>query len=230
MIPDSHPQNPVFIQAMFGKIARRYDLANHLLSMGLDYGWRHKIGRELAALQPARILDLATGSGDLALTLQRYCPASEVIAADFCLPMLLEAKKKRVPNLVDADGTRLPFADASFDALTISFGLRNMVSYPAAIQEFLRVLRPEGRLMILDFSLPGGFLREPYRFYLRKILPSLAGWLTGEKSAYDYLGESIEAFPRGEEMCQLISSVGGKDADASELAFGIVSLYRAEKK
>ncbi len=229
MLPDSHPQNPVFIQAMFGKIARRYDLANHLLSMGLDHGWRHKIGRELSALNPSRILDLATGSGDLALTLQRYCPDCEVIAADFCLPMLLEAKKKKVPNLIDADGTRLPFADATFDALTISFGLRNMVSYEGAIEEFLRVLRPGGRLFILDFSLPGGLLRGPYRFYLRTILPRLAGWLTGEKSAYDYLGESIEAFPRGETMRQLITSVGGVKAGSTELAFGIVTLYRAGK-
>lgn len=214
---------------MFGKIAQRYDLANHVLSLGMDYSWRRRIAKLVAQKQPRLILDLATGSGDLALELAKYSPQAEVVAADFCLPMLEQAKRKNVPNLTGADGTRLPFAEGTFDALTVAFGLRNMASYETAIREFLRVLKPGGELFILDFSMPGSLLRPAYRLYLRHILPHLAGWLTGEKAAYDYLGESIEAFPNGEAMTALIARRGGKAATATELAGGIVSLYRAEK-
>lgn len=229
MTPESHPQNPVFIQRMFGKIATRYDLANHILSMGLDYGWRKRIARSLTEENPQLILDLATGSGDLALTLQKYCPKAEIIAADFCLPMLAQAKRKDVKNLTGADGMNLPFADNTFDALTVAFGLRNMSSYELAIREFFRVLKPHGDLFVLDFSMPGNFLRLPYRFYLRFLLPHIAGILTGEKHAYDYLGESIEAFPSGEKMTTLIDQQGGIRTIALQLAGGIVSLYRAKK-
>ena len=225
MNPDTHPQNPVFIQTMFGKIARRYDLANHILSMGLDFGWRNRIGRILAKRQPRMVLDLATGSGDLALTIARYCPEAEIVAADFCLPMLAQAKLKNVKNLMAADGMQLPFSDGSFNALTVAFGLRNMLSYERAVCEFLRVLAPGGTLLILDFSKPESLLRIPYRWYLRFILPRIAELLTGEKCAYDYLGESIEAFPSGKAMLRLIESAGGKESSCIPLAGGIVSLY-----
>jgi demethylmenaquinone methyltransferase/2-methoxy-6-polyprenyl-1,4-benzoquinol methylase len=229
MIPESHPQNPVYIQKMFGKIARRYDLANHMLSMGLDYGWRTRIARLVAVHRPQLVLDLATGSGDLALTLARHCPKAEIVAADFCLPMLAQARLKNVPNLTGADGTRLPFAENTFDALTVAFGLRNMASYEASILEFLRVLKPSGLLLILDFSIPQNVLKLPYRLYLRHFLPRLAGLLTGEKCAYDYLGESIEAFPSGKQMTDLIANAGGVAPVSRQLAGGIVSLYEARK-
>ncbi len=230
MTPETHPQNPVFIQRMFSTIATRYDLANHILSMGLDYGWRKKIGRLVAAENPRLILDLATGSGDLALTLKEHCPSAEVVAADFCLPMLAEAQRKNVPNLTGADGMRLPFADGTFDVLTVAFGLRNMESYSAAAREFLRVLKPGGKCFILDFSMPGPLIRPVYRLYLRFFLPRLAGWLTGERQAYDYLGESIEAFPAGEKMTALLLSQGAINPLARQFAGGIVSLYEAERK
>ncbi len=229
MNPETHPQNPIFIQTMFGKIARRYDLANHILSMGLDFGWRKRIGRILAKQQPRMILDLATGSGDLALTLARFCPNAEIVAADFCLPMLVQAQLKNVSNLMAADGMRLPFSDGTFNALTVAFGLRNMRSYERAVGEFLRVLVPGGTLLILDFSKPESLLRIPYRWYLRCVLPRIAEVLTGEKCAYDYLGESIEAFPSGTAMLRLIESAGGKDPTCIPLAGGIVSLYEAQK-
>ncbi|HEY5892920.1 MAG TPA: ubiquinone/menaquinone biosynthesis methyltransferase [Chthoniobacterales bacterium] len=225
----THPQEPAFIQQTFSRIARRYDLANHVLSAGLDFGWREKVGRLVAAEKPSLILDLATGSGDLALTLARHCPKARIIGADFCLPMLQEAAKKHVPRLVCADGMRLPFANDTFDVLTVAFGLRNMSSYPDAVREFRRVVRPGGLVLVLDFSMPGPVLRPFYRFYLQKILPRIAGWLTGDRSAYDYLSESIEAFPRGRKMICLFEESDLNAPNRQPMAAGIVTLYTARK-
>ena len=218
-------QDPQSIRQLFSSIARRYDLANRLLSGGMDVFWRMRVGKIVRAWQPQRILDLATGSGDLALELQRRCPQATVIGADFCLPMLHEAQRKNVPFLVNADGMKLPFADASFDALTVAFGLRNMASYPGALREMHRVLRPGGHALVLDFSLPQPPLRAPYRWYLHHILPRIAGLLTGEKAAYCYLGDSIEQFPRGEKMRALFEECGFTEATAQPLTTGIVSIY-----
>lgn len=197
--------------------------------MGLDFGWREKVGRLVARQHPAVILDLATGSGDLALTLARHCPRAQVVAGDFCFPMLRQAKAKSVPLLVGADGMRLPFAAGTFDALTVAFGLRNMSSYADAVAEFRRVLCPGGLLLVLDFSMPGPWIAPFYRFYLRKILPGIASILTGNRSAYDYLGESIEAFPRGKAMIGLLETAGLVEARHQSLACGIVGLYTGLK-
>lgn len=222
-------QDPTSIKNLFGSIARRYDLANHLLSGGLDYFWRRRAAEIVRGWAPRMILDLATGSGDLALTLKKHCPTATIIAADFCYPMLLQAKAKGVENLVTADGMQLPFADASFDALTIAFGLRNMRSWPDAVREMSRVVKPGGHVLVLDFSVPRPPMRGIYRLYLHHVLPRIAAWLTGEKSAYDYLGDSIEKFPHGEAMQALINANGFADATAARLSGGIVSLYTARK-
>ena len=228
-----HPlpqQDPEFVQKTFSSIAGRYDLANHLLSGGLDFLWRHRVSRLVAAAHPSRILDLATGSGDLAIALQKACPNAQVIGADFCLPMLEEARRKNVPHLVQADGLALPFRGSTFDAVTVAFGLRNMASWEKALSEMHRVLRPGGLLVVLDFSLPPkGPLREIYRLYLHRILPRIAGWTTGRAEAYEYLGESIEAFPRGSGMAALIGSCGFRCEPPRRMCFGIVSLYAARK-
>ena len=228
-----HPlpqQDPEFVRNTFSSIARRYDLANHLLSGGLDFFWRSRVSRLVAAACPSRVLDLATGSGDLAIALQKACPAARVIAADFCLPMLEEARRKNVPHLVQADGLALPFREATFDAVTVAFGLRNMASWEKALAEMHRVLRPGGLLVVLDFSLPSrGPLREIYRVYLHHVLPRIAGWTTGRAEAYEYLGESIEAFPRGSGMAALIETRGFLCDPPRKMCFGIVSLYAAEK-
>ena len=217
------------VRAMFSSIARRYDLANHLLSGGLDFFWRKQAAHIVKGWKPTRILDLATGSGDLALTIRAACPDAFLVGADFCHPMLRVAQRKGLQPLVTADGLHLPFADASFDALTIAFGLRNMESWPAGLAEMHRVLAPGGHVLILDFSLPPPPLRWIYRPYLHHALPRIASFLTGEKSAYDYLGESIEQFPRGEAMCALLGEAGFKEPAGKPLSAGIVSLYTAAR-
>ena len=222
-------QNPAKVRGIFSSIAERYDLANHLLSGGLDYLWRARSVRMLAAWQPRTILDLATGSGDLALALQKKIPQARIVGADFCLPMLQIAARKQLRPLVVADGTNLPFADASFDAVTVAFGLRNMESWPGGLREMSRVLSPGGHLLILDFSLPHPPLDAPYRFYLHRVLPKIAGALTGNRAGYEYRGESIESFPSGEAMCRLIEDNYFRDARALPLAAGIVSIYTATK-
>jgi len=223
-------QDPAFIRRTFASIARRYDFANHALSMGVDFVWRARAAALVKGWAPARVLDLATGSGDLALALGRACPGAEIVGADFCQPMLLESQKKGARRLINADGTRLPFRDAAFDAVTVAFGLRNMASWSAAISEMARVLRPGGHVLVLDFSLPRfAPLRAGYRFYLHHILPTIAGLVTGDRGSYEYLGESIERFPSGAAMTQLLEANGFTLAKAEPLTGGIVSIYTATR-
>lgn len=192
--------------------------------------WRAKAARIVRGWGAKCILDLATGSGDLALAIRRKVPDSLVVGADFCHPMLLEAQRKGCVQLVNGDGTRLPFRDGVFDAATVAFGLRNMESREAALAEMARVLRPGGHGLVMDFSLPTSPLfREAYRFYLHRILPVIAGVFTGNRGAYDYLGESIEAFPRGGGMLRLMDDCGFRDPVALPLWGGIVSIYTAER-
>ena len=223
-------QNPSFVRRTFAAIAARYDLANHLLSGGFDFLWRARAARIIAGEKPRRILDLATGSGDLALALRKASPRSLVVAADFCLPMLEIARRKRVPALVQADGLQLPFQNAKFDALTVAFGLRNMAAWDEALQEMGRVLRPGGILLVMDFSLPAfPPLRTIYRVYLHKVLPRFAAVITGNREAYEYLGSSIESFPRGRKMEELMQASGFSEFRARSLCFGVASIYTARK-
>ena len=224
-------QDARFVHQVFSAIAERYDSANHLLSGGLDFFWRKKAARIVRAWTPRDVLDLATGSGDLALTIQRACPAARVTGADFCEPMLERARAKGLQNTVVADALALPFSDGSFDVVTVAFGLRNMASWPGALREMARVLRPGGHLLVLDFSLPTlAIFRAPYRWYLHHVLPHIAAAVTREKSAYEYLGDSIEKFPRGEEMKTLIAANGFAAPTAEPLSGGIVSLYTATRR
>lgn len=214
---------------MFGRIAQRYDLANHLLSGGADFLWRRRAAKIVEQWRPRRVLDLATGSGDLALAMQRRLPEAAVIAADFSPEMLSVAQRKGVRETVLADAIHLPFESESFDAVTVAFGLRNMSDWNLALREMARVVRLGGRLLVLDFSLPVGALRPAYRFYLHRCLPSLASLVTGQKAAYDYLGGSIEKFPSGNEMLSLIEQNGFAKASAQPLTGGIATIYTAEK-
>jgi demethylmenaquinone methyltransferase/2-methoxy-6-polyprenyl-1,4-benzoquinol methylase len=225
-VPDRDPEK---VKAMFGRIARRYRLANTILSGGLDPLWRRRAARIVQAWSPHSVLDVATGSGDLARTIEDACPDAEVTGSDFSPEMLEVARTLGSRRLVQADALALPFPSASFDVVTVAFGLRNMASWPGALSEMSRVLKEGGHLLVLDFSVPPQPLRWLYRPYLHHVLPKLAGWLTGEGDAYRYLGDSIEAFPHGAALCALIEEAGFVTAKCQRLSGGIVSLYTASK-
>src|SRR2546430_1394797 len=177
---------------MFGSIAARYDLANHLLSCGIDFYWRKRAAEVAASWQPKKIVDLATGTGDLALALQKKLPDAEVVGVDVLPEMLELAKRKGLRQTVVSDAMKLPFADASFDCATVAFGLRNMGDWGEALREMSRVLNADGHLLVLEFSLPTiSILRAIYRFYLHRCLPLFGSFLTKKKSAYDYLGDAV---------------------------------------
>jgi len=222
-------QDPGYVRKAFADIADRYVVTNHVLSLGIDVIWRRRTARLVAGEKPSRILDVATGSGDLAAEMRRICPEAEITCADFCLPMLAQARKRRLDRLVVADAMRLPFADAAFDVVTVAYGLRNMASWPTAAAEMARVLRPGGALFVLDFSLPSGWLRAPYRFYLHRILPVMAGAITGQRQSYEYLGGSIEAFPSGPAMESLLRNAGFATTTSTPLLGGISTLYKARR-
>ena len=216
---------------MFSGISRRYDLANHLLSCGCDFFWRKRAAANVKSWNPNAILDLATGTGDLALALAKALPQSEIIGADFSEEMLAVAKAKGVRRTIAADALALPFADRAFDCVTIAFGLRNIQDWSAALREMNRVLTSNGHLLVMEFSLPSmSILRSAYRFYLHRIMPIFGAFLTKKKTAYDYLGESIEKFPGGEELLRLIEANGFRDASAEPISGGIVTIYTATKR
>ena len=223
-------EKPDSVRDLFSSIAGRYQLVNHLLSGGLDFYWRSVSVKLVKAWKPVMALDVATGSGDLALAIEKGCPGVRVVGADFCRPMLEVARKNGLPELVVADGMHLPFPDATFDVVTAAFGLRNMASWETGLQEMGRVLKPGGHLLILDFSLPTlPVIRPLYRFYLHRILPIIAGIATGRTDAYEYLGGSIEQFPSGKAMTSLIESCGFQNARGHPLTLGTVSIYTAQK-
>lgn len=223
-------QDAGFVKEAFAGIARRYVITNHVLSMGTDVLWRRKTARLVADFQPKQILDLATGSGDLALAVQAACPDAQILGMDFSVPMMREAQRQHFRNLIAGDGMALPIANDCIDVVTVAFGLRNMASWPQALREMARVLKSGGRLVILDFSLPKHpLMRTPYLFYLKQVMPRIAGVLTGKKDAYDYLCGSIEKFPSGAQMLDLLRECGFSEARAIPLSGGIASLYIATK-
>ena len=214
---------------MFGAIARRYDLANHTLSCGTDFYWRERAANMVARWRPNKIVDLATGTGDLALALQKKLPGTQVTGVDFQPEMLELAQRKGVRQTILADAMELPFPDGSFDCVTIAFGLRNMENWGGALAEMSRVLGRDGHLLVLEFSLPkGSIVRAIYRFYLHRCLPLLGSLLTGKKSAYDYLGDSIEEFPSGHAMIDLIEACGFRHATLQPLSYGVATIYTAQ--
>ena len=229
--------DPAAVRSMFARIAGRYDLANRLLSGGTDVWWRWRLRRAVARTRPQAVLDLATGSGDVAFALARGLPeAVRITGMDFCQPMLDEAvqKKARSPRYAkiefqQGDAMALPLPDAAFNALTISFGLRNVADRHKALSEMHRVLRPGGTLFVLEFSQPYRWFAPLYYFYLRRILPRFAALVTGDKGAYDYLGGSIAQFPARPAMSAEILRAGFAEVRARPMTFGIVALHEARK-
>lgn len=220
---------PTRVRQIFGAIARRYDLANHTLSCGIDFYWRKRAANTVASWRPGKIVDLATGTGDLALALQNKLPDAEVTGVDFLPEMLELAQRKGVRQTILADAMKLPFPAASFDCVTIAFGLRNMENWGDALAEMSRVLRRDGHLLVLEFSLPTiSIVRTIYRFYLHRCLPFLGSFLTRKKSAYDYLGDSIEEFPSGHAMIDLIEASGFGNVKLQPLSYGIATIYTAQ--
>jgi len=222
-------QSPNAICEMFGRVAARYDLMNHVMGGGLDLYWRWRLVRAVAAQNPARVLDLATGSGDVLLALERHRAYTEsAIGADFCLPMLQRARAKKARNLLVGDGLKLPFPDASFDALTIAWGLRNFADRLAGLREMRRVLRPGGSAYVLEFSHPVAWLSPLYFWYMRDVMPKYAQFITPERGAYEYLGESIRAFPHQPRLAAMMLEAGFSASRWTNLSLGIVALHIAD--
>ena len=231
--------DPAAVKSMFARIARRYDVANRCLSGGVDLWWRRRLVVAVRRVRPRAVLDLATGSGDVAFALARgLAPETEILGLDFCQPMLDEAEAKKAAaggaryahvRFLPGDGLALPLADASFDAVTIAFGLRNMADRHQAFGEMRRVLRPGGSLFVLEFSQPYAWFRPGYLFYLRRVLPRLAGALTGDRAAYVYLNETIEKFPDRPALAGEIAAAGFGQVRARALTFGIAALHEATR-
>jgi len=197
----------------------------------MDFYWRRYAAKVVADWRPHSIADLATGTGDLALALQKKLPEAEITGVDFLPEMLELAKRKGVRQIVLADATNLPFGHDSFDCVTIAFGLRNLENWVAGLTEMSRVLKTNGHLLVLEFSLPAmPLLRTVYRFYLHHCLPLFGSFLTGTRNAYDYLGDSIEEFPNGSAMCQLMARNGFAGPTFKPLTAGIVTIYTATKR
>ena len=213
---------------MFDEVASAYDRTNDLLSFYQSRLWRRVLRSEVAPRAPMRILDIAAGTGTSSMAL--LAEGVEVVAADFSKGMLAEGKK-RYPQLefVFADAMKLPFEDASFDVVTMSFGLRNVADHKVALKEFYRVLKPTGRLVICEFSHVSGFLGRLYRWYLRNVLPVVAKLVSSNPQAYSYLSESIEAWPKQQELRDDISAAGFDSASYRNLTFGIVAIHRGLK-
>ena len=224
------------VQAMFSGIAGKYDLLNHVLSLGTDFYWWWRMARRSGAGPGKRFLDVAAGTGDSSLALAAR--GAEVVSTDFTQAMLrlgpAKFKDRGRDGLiwasVGADAQALPFAAGSFDGITICYGIRNVEDRVRAYGEFLRVLRPEGQLTILEFSRPRfSWLRALYDTYSLKILPRIGGWLSGDPRAYTYLPESIRAFPDQPALAAELEAAGFRDVAWTNLTGGIVALHTGRK-
>jgi demethylmenaquinone methyltransferase/2-methoxy-6-polyprenyl-1,4-benzoquinol methylase len=220
-----------WVRGMFGRIAPRYDRANHLLSFQIDRLWRARTVRRVHHVleRPgARALDICCGTGDLLISLARYGP---MLGSDFCHPMLVGAKKKirrrrAHAQVFESDALALPLRDASLDLITVAFGFRNLANYEAGLREMRRVLKPGGMAAILEFSQArGGLFGSIYGFYSRRILPALGGAISGSRDAYAYLPESIRKFPTAPELADAMRAAGFTEVRFESLTGGTVALH-----
>jgi demethylmenaquinone methyltransferase/2-methoxy-6-polyprenyl-1,4-benzoquinol methylase len=216
------------VRDMFANIAPRYDLLNHLLSVNIDKRWRRRVVKKLSALLPqdSRVLDVGCGTGDLSIELFENT-AAHVTGIDFCGPMLKLAKTK-APQLqfIEGDALNLPFAEASFDGLTIGFALRNLADVEQGLRELLRVLKPDGHVAILEFSHPVNPVFASFvRFYNWRLLPWIGGLVSGSRGAYEYLPDSISKFPDQEALAAMMRAAGFTDVRFENLSGGVAALH-----
>ena len=218
------------IREMFGRIAHRYDLLNRTLSLGRDVSWRRTVAERVESERPERVLDICTGTGDLALAMAD----TSVFGADFCLPMLAIARNKAASRgrslpLCAADALRLPLDDASVDVVTVAFGIRNFADLETGLAELVRVLRPGGTLLVLEFSRPRGRLAPLLGWWVRNIPPRLGRIVSGDPEAYQYLPDSVSSFAEGRELCRALEAAGLMNVGARPLTGGVASLYQGRR-
>ena len=224
------------VAEMFDNISKRYDFLNHFLSLGIDKLWRRKAVRQLKDLRPKRILDLATGTGDFAIAALKLNP-DEVVGVDISQGMLdmgIQKMKKRghdkIVKMQLADSEKLPFEDASFDALTVGFGVRNYENLEKGLSDMLRILRPGGKAVILEFSKPKKFpIKQVFGFYSKRVIQFLGKLISKDKRAYAYLPESVEAFPEGTDFETIMTKLGYKEVNSILLSGGIATIYMGLK-
>lgn len=225
------------IAAMFDRISPKYDRLNHLLSFNIDKAWRRKTAKAVAKNCPTSILDLATGTADLAIALAKHNPQAHVIGIDISEKMLdigkEKVKKQGLENQIElrlGDAAALPFDDNSFDAVTVAFGVRNFENMDKGLSEIQRVLKPGGAVFTLEFSMPEKYpMKQLYRLYFKHILPKIGRCISKDPSAYTYLPQSVEAFPKPNEFLHILDDKGLKKGAARRFSMGIAALYTAVK-
>lgn len=225
------------IAHMFNDIAGRYDFMNHFMSMGIDVGWRKKALKLLVPLQPKTILDVATGTGDVAIMAERMLHPEKVIGIDISEGMLAFGREKVAKagltdkiTLQTGDSETISFPDTTFDAITAAFGVRNFENLEKGLAEMYRVLKPGGKMVILEFSNPTKTpIKQLYNFYFRYITPTIGKWIARNKAAYSYLPSSVKAFPQGQVMCEILQKIGFQAVTCKTLTFGICSIYCATR-
>ena len=225
------------VREMFAGIAGKYDFLNHFLSINIDKRWRRKVSAQLKDVlenPSALVLDVACGTGDLSIELQQNAEA-KIVGTDFCRPMLAVAQDKNPKNnlkipYLEADGMNLAFADETFDAATIAFGLRNFSNWENGLRELRRILKPNGKLVILEFSAPviPGF-RQIFNFYFAQILPRVGGAVSGSRGAYEYLPDSVSRFPDQKNLAALMRQIGFADVEYKNLTGGIAAIHAGTK-
>ena len=224
------------VAQMFNNISARYDFLNHFLSLGIDHIWRRKAVNKLREIQPKRILDLATGTGDFAIALLKLNP-SQIIGMDISSGMLdvgkNKMKAKHVSHIIDmqlGDSENMPFEDGYFDAITVGFGVRNYEHLEKGLSEMLRVTRSGGKIVILEFSKPKRFpIKQAFGFYSRFIIPFFGKRISKDEKAYAYLPESVAAFPEGKAFTDILSKLGYKHVDSTLVSGGIATIYTGIK-
>ena len=224
------------VAQMFNNISARYDFLNHFLSLGIDHIWRRKAVNKLREIQPKRILDLATGTGDFAIALLKLNP-TQIIGMDISSGMLdvgkNKMKAKQVSHIIDmqlGDSENMPFEDGYFDAITVGFGVRNYEHLEKGLSEMLRVTRSGGKIVILEFSKPKRFpIKQAFGFYSRFIIPFFGKRISKDEKAYAYLPESVAAFPEGKAFTDILSKLGYKHVDSTLVSGGIATIYTGIK-